>query len=228
MLIYSGLKGSERLHALPRVTRLEDVGLRFKLSAFLFVRCSFHSTKTGASWKFPPWAVTGPKEMSLWFHPNCPNPSTHFQGHWAPCMLAGVTKWPVFGGQQRSPSATGALLGHRLLPPQSLDSSKSLQVATNPLGLQLQCPLQHSIPNGDSALGLAPGASVAPAFPRACLPLNAEWAQAVKPPTPLALGPVSWFEQPAACRKCKASELRGLEGTLFCHFFQASVSSSVK
>lgn len=54
MLIYLVLKGSERLHDLPRITWLEDVGLRFKLSAFLFICWSFHSTKTGASWKFPP------------------------------------------------------------------------------------------------------------------------------------------------------------------------------
>lgn len=81
----------------------------------------------------------------------------------------------------------GAWLGHCCLPPQSLDSYKPLQVPTNPPRLLLQCLLWHPLPTGDCC-GPGPGSTHGPSPSIACLPLNGEWAQAVKPPSPLAPG----------------------------------------
>lgn len=54
-------KGSEGWHDLPRVTQLGSCWAESQTFSFLFICCTFHSTKTEGSWKFPPQAVTGPK-----------------------------------------------------------------------------------------------------------------------------------------------------------------------
>lgn len=148
----------------------------------------------------------------------CPHPSTCFQGH--PVPLASLPagwcgKVGALSGQQGSPSTTGALLGlaaASLLPawtPLSLYKSLQILGGGNSSAHCGQAPSQLEITCGQ-ALG-APMASALPAM------FASEWRVGSGGPPPGVPGPLSWSEQPPACRRCKASQCGGLEAAQLCH-----------
>ena len=108
----------------------------------------------------------------------------------------------ALSGQQRSPSTTGVLLGlaaASLLPAWTpLSLYKSLQILGGGCNSSAHCgqaPSQLEITGGQAL-----GALMASALPAM---FASEWRVGSGSPPPGVPGPLSWSEQPPACRRCK-------------------------
>lgn len=144
----------------------------------------------------PRFKCSAPKEISLWFHPNCPNAPTCFQGHWAPCTLA-VSRSDQCSAASRGrpPPWERCWPGHGCLPPQSLipvSLYKSLQILRGS-----SSSAHRGIPSQLETVRAWPRVHPWPQPFHRHLPLNGEWAQAGKPtlasgfsPDPSRLEPV--------------------------------------